>query len=47
MHKVWYYTNAVKVIHFKWLTMYTGVTDQKLAKPVSFTKASDINFVEL
>ena len=35
LHKAWHYARAVKVGHFKWLTMYTGVMGQKRAKPVS------------
>ena len=25
LHKAWHYANAVKVGHFEWLTMYTGL----------------------
>ena len=39
MHKGWHYTSAVKVGHFEWLTMYTGVISQQLAKPVSLKQA--------
>ena len=35
MHKAWYYAGAVKVGHFEWLIMYTGVKGQKCTKPVS------------
>ena len=40
MHKAWHDTSAVKVGHFEWLTMYTGVTGQKRAKPVSLKQAT-------
>ena len=39
MHKAWHDASAVKVGHFEWLTMYTGVTGQKRAKPVSLKQA--------
>ena len=40
MHKACHDTSAVKVGHFEWLTMYTGVTGQKRAKPVSLKQAT-------
>ena len=40
MHKAWHDASAVKVGHFEWLTMYTGVTGQKRAKPVSLKQAT-------
>ena len=45
MHKAWHDTSAVKVGHFEWLTMYTGVTGQK-TRQTSFTKTSDDTLVE-
>ena len=35
MHKAWHYVSVVKVGHFEWLTMYTGVMGQKRVKSVS------------
>ena len=40
MHKAWHDASAVKVGHFEWLTMYTGVTGQKRTKPVSLKPAT-------
>ena len=40
MHKAWHDASAVKVGHFEWLTMYTGVTGQKRTKPVSLKQAT-------
>ena len=38
--KAWYYANAAKVGHFRWLIMCTGVTRQKYAKLVSRKQAT-------
>ena len=40
MHKAWYYASTVIVGHFERLIMYTGVTGQKCAKPVSLKQAT-------
>ena len=41
MSKAWYNASAVKVSHFEWLIMYTGVMDQKPTKPISLKTRDD------
>ena len=40
VHKAWHYASAVKVSHFEWLTMYTGLTGQRRAKSVSLKQVT-------
>ena len=41
MSKAWHNASAVKVSHFEWVTMYTGVMDQKPTKLNSLKTRDD------
>ena len=40
INEAWYYTSAVNVGHFEWITMYAGAMDNILPNQIYLTQAT-------